>query len=227
MKKVLKIIGIGFICGIFLLFIQRFFSIPEDIFLKYYYVIGFSVIILTVLFNVLYNLSYCKKINKAIVLFKNGRPKEYIDQMERIKEKAKGRALRRLIDINLGAGYYDLKQYDKAIALLEPLSKEKLRGALQIVCLLNLCLSYFRAQENKKAMALYDQSKNKFDKFKSMGKYAENIILLEIFVALEKGEPTRAEELVITLEKQVTDERVKNELSNLIENSTYFSFKCL
>ncbi len=218
MKRVMKIMGIGFVCGIILLVIQKVFSIPEDTFLKGYYTVGIFVIVSVVLFNIFYNLSYNKKVQKAITLLKNGRPEEYIEQMEIIKQKAKGSTLRRMLDINLSAGYYDLKQYDKAIALLEPLYQVKLRGVMQIVWLLNLCLSYFHVQQNEKAMELYYQSKNKFDKFKSRGKYTENIMLLEIFVALEKREFSLADELIEALEKQATDEEIKEELLDIREN---------
>lgn len=218
MKRVMKIMGIGFVCGIILLVIQKVSSISEDTFLKGYYTVGIFVIVSAVLFNVFYNLSYNKKVQKAITLLKDGRPKEYIEQMEIIKQKAKGNTLRRVLDINLSAGYYDLKQYDKAIELLEPLYQVKLRGVMQIAWLLNLCLSYFHVQQNEKAMELYYQSKNKFDKFKSRGKYTENIMLLEIFVALEKREFSLANELVEVLEKQTTDKEIKEELSDIREN---------
>lgn len=218
MKKRMKIIGMGFVLGIFMVVIQKAFAIPEDVFLKKYYIVGISIIVLAVLFNIFYNLSYYKKVVKAITLLKNGRPQEFIERMETIKEKAKGSALRRILDINLGAGYYHLKQYEKTIALLEPLCEVKLKGEIQIVWLLNLCLSYFQIQQNKKAVELYYQSKSKFDKFKSMGKYTENIILLEIFVALEKSEFALAEELILTLEKSVTDESVKDEISDIRES---------
>lgn len=212
MKRIIKIVGIGFVLGILLLIIQKTLSIPDDIFRKGYWIMGIFVIVGAVLFNVLYNLSYSKKIQKAIGLLKEGKCKAYIEQIEKIKEKAKGKTLRSVLDVNLSAGYYDLKQYDKTIAILEPLAKVKLRDEIRIVWLLNLCLSYFYVQQNDKAMALYLQSKNTCEKFKRMGKYTENIMLLQIFVALEKNEVALASELVERLEKQVTDESIKEEL---------------
>ena len=220
MKRTMKIIGMGFVIGILMLIVQNAFSIPDDIFLKGYSIVGLFVIVGAVLFNLLYNVLYNKKIQKAIRLLKDGKPKAYIEQINIIKEKAKGKTLRRILEINLSAGYYDLKEYDKAIALLEPLAEVKLRDEIRIVWFLNLCLSYFYVQQNEKAMALYSQNKNKCDKFKRMGKYTENIMLLEIFVALEKNEIALASELIEGLEKQVTDESIKEELLEIKQKIT-------
>ena len=57
------------------------------------------------------------------------KPQEYIDGIENLLKTAKGKTLRNILELNLAAGYIEVKQFDIAIPMLEILSHERLRGS--------------------------------------------------------------------------------------------------
>lgn len=91
MKHILKVIGIGVVLGLVLLFFKQVLNLPEDVFMKYYWIFGVGVIVAAVLFNILYIRGYQKKMKAAALLLEQSKPQEYIKAVEALRQKAKGR----------------------------------------------------------------------------------------------------------------------------------------
>ncbi len=99
--------------------------------------------------------------------------------------------------MNLSAGYIDLKEFGKAIELLEGISDRRLVGtAVKTVCRLNLCTCYFQTGQGEKALALYRDSQSIFEAQRKGGLYGGNIAIVDILAAIQKQEYSQAEQLL-------------------------------
>ncbi len=192
MKHFIKVIAFGIVLGVVLAFLQNALRIEKNTFLLWYFIVGIAVIVGVALVNLLYNRHYWKEMLKAAALLGEGKTEEYVDAVDRLLQRAKGRRLKNLLKLNLSAGYCDLKQYDRAIQILEDLSQEKLSGVVKMVRRLNLCVCYFYSGQNDKAMELYQASEQEFAPFRKDANYGGSLAILEILAALEKGEKDRA-----------------------------------
>lgn len=217
MKRILKVIGVGVIIGIMLVIVQIAFNIPKDIFLHYYWICGVAVVLVAVIFNYFYNLRYQKKMKDTAMLLENGKTKEYIQVVEVLLKNAKGRYLKKVLTVNLSAGYCRLNEYEKAIELLESLLRVRLYGVLKMVHRLNLCVCYFYSHQGKKAIALYESSQKDFKPFKKSKLYGGNIAVLDVFAAIEKGELTRAQELLKSTREEWENPRLQDDYQYLEE----------
>ncbi len=196
MKRLLIIFALGLIIGILLLIVQQVFQIPKDVFMHYYWILGAVVVVGAVLFNLFYVRNYQKKMKAAAALLDSGKTDEYIKVVGALRRNAKGRYLKNLFIVNLSAGYCDLKEYGKAIELLESLSDERLYGILKLVHRLNLCGSYFYNHQPEKAMAMYMSSQKEYGPYRESKMYGGYIAVLDVFAAIEIGELSRAKELL-------------------------------
>lgn len=204
-KWMLRTIIIGVCLGSLFLLGKIIFQISDAEIWNYYLtfagvVLACSVIVLvgSIGFNLIYNFRYQKKMNAAIQLLHAGHTEEYIEKMESMLSLAKSRFAVNLLTINLSAGYINLKQYDKAAQLLEPLSKVKLLAPFKVVHRINLCLCYFYQKQTERAMALYEDSQTLFRSHQSRKLYGGNIAILDIHAAISKEDYTQAEELLHT-----------------------------
>jgi hypothetical protein len=153
MKHIRNVIAVGVCLGIVLLVIQHIFSIEEGRFLRGFWIAASAAVIIAVLINVLYNLSYQRRVKHFPALLEEGRAPQLIDEANAMLATAKGRALRNILTLNLAAGYMETGKYDTAIELLEGLSGEKFFGSVKLVHRLNLCIAYFHAKRPEQALA--------------------------------------------------------------------------
>ncbi|NBI66857.1 hypothetical protein D1646_08515 [Pseudoflavonifractor sp. 60] len=164
MKRLWKIIAIGVCIGLVSVVLQKALHIDRDVFLRWYWVTAAAVVLGAVLVNVVYNVFYQKKMQRLVPLLEAQKPREYIAGVEQLLKTAKGQNLRNILMMNLSAGYIDLKEFDKAIELLEGLSDRGLVGtAVKTVCRLNLCTCYFQTGQGEKALMLYRDSQSIFE----------------------------------------------------------------
>lgn len=217
MKHILKVVGIGVGLGLVLLFLKQALRIPEETFMKYYWIFGVAVIVAVVLFNFFYIRSYQKKMKAAALLLEQGETKEYIEAVEALRQKAKGRYLKNLFTLNLSAGYCDLKEYKKAIELLKSLEKARLYQNLKLVYHINLCVCYFYDGQTEKALALYESGQKLFRSPLATKLYGGNIAVLDVFALIEQGELNRAKELLTTARGAWSDARLQTDFAYLEE----------
>ena len=215
MKHILKVFGIGVALGVLLLFVKQVLNIPEEIFMKTYWIFGAAVVITAVLFNHFYHRSYLKKMKTAALLLDQGKPQEYIEAVEALRQNAKGRYLKNLFTLNLSAGYCDLKQYKKAIDLLKSLENARLYQNLKLVYTINLCVCYFYDGQTEKALALYESGQKLFRSPLATKLYGGNIAVLDVFALMEQGELDRAKELLTTARGAWSDSRLQADFAYL------------
>ena len=196
-KRKVKIIMFGFCLGLGLVAIQIMLQIDKDVFMTGYWTAALTVLTGVLLVNILYNVFYQRKMKKLIPLLEARKPQEYVAGVERLLETAKGQSLRKILTMNLAAGYIDLEQFDKAIELLEGISDKKLVGtALKMVYCLNLCTCYFHTGQGEKALKLYHDSQTVFESQRNGKLYGGNIAILDMLAAIQNKEYGQAERLL-------------------------------
>lgn len=197
MKRLLKVVAIGVCIGLFLGVLKGAFQIDDDVFYLWYWGIGVAVILGAVLVNVLYNISYQRRMKKLIPLLEGKRPREYVAGVERLLETAKGENLKKILKMNLAAGYIDLKEFDRAIELLEGISDKGLVGsAVKTVYRLNLCTCYFQSARGEKALELYNDSQKIFEPQRGGKLYGGNIAILDMLAAIQSKEYAQADQML-------------------------------
>ena len=180
MKRVKTVIIAGVCLGVVLLAIQIGLGIDSDAFMKNYWMMAPFLVICAVVVYVGYQVYYQKKIHKLAGLLEKGKAKEYIDGLMKLRESAKGKNLRNVIDLNLAAGYVESKQYGAAVMILESLPEETIRNEnLRVVYCINLCTSYFESGRKEKAEKIYEENRRIFEKFRSGKIYGECIAKLD------------------------------------------------
>lgn len=197
MKRILKIFIIGVCIGIVALLIQKFFHIDEDVFMRGYYIVAIVIIIGAVLFNILYNRYYFKKVRDLSEQLLEEKPQAYIEGIQTLLKTAKGRYLQNTLRLNLTAGYMEQKRFEEAIQILEGLSNKQRKGAVvNVVYCINLFICCFETNQYEKATALYQANAQLLQKFRGGKSYGANIAILDIQTAIIKKDYEEAEDLL-------------------------------
>lgn len=217
MKRILKVIGVGIITGIVCVYLLIKFDIPVDHWNRYIGIFGVVVISGAVIFRLLHNPRYKKKMNEAVKLLEEGKAKEYIEAVEAMAKKEKLSSWKNATILSLPAGYCSLKEYEKAVEILESLFKAHFFGKLKTIHLLSLCICYFHTNQGKKAMELYEKNQKRFKALRKSKLYGGNIAVLDAFVAIEKREFARANELLKYAIEEWKNPRLQESYRNLVE----------
>ena len=191
-RRVGRTLAIGVALGISLGFITSVLDIDKDVFMKYYIVAAILIVAGVFLYNYLYIRKHNQEMSQAINLLNEGKTEEYMVRVSELERKVKGKALKNLMRLNLTAGYCDLKEYEKALEILETLRKEKLKGDVELVWRLNTCLCYFYTGRTKEAMQLYNESKAFFSASKKKGLHVPNIAILDMLAMIHDGRKKEA-----------------------------------
>ena len=177
--------------------IQIILQIDKAVFMTGYWIAALVVLTGVLLVNILYNVSYQRRMKQIAPLLEAGKPQEYIEGVEQLLKTAKGQSLKTILTMNLSAGYIDLKEFDKAIELLEGISDKKLVGtAFKTVYRLNLCTCYFNTDQGEKALKLYNDSQKIFEAQRGGKLYGVNIAILDMLAAIQNRRYDQAEELL-------------------------------
>lgn len=189
MKRIGKVFLFGVCLGLVLVLIQNSFQIPEDVFMRGYWIGAIVVVLGALIINISYNLYYTAKMKKLLPLLFGGEPRGYIEGMEALIKTAKGKTLRSTLELNLAAGYMEEKDYGTAISLLEAVDPRQLRGdSARVVRAINLCESYFLAGQTEKAQTLYDSNRPLFAKFRTGKAYGGSIAIVDVLEEISRGE---------------------------------------
>lgn len=197
MKRIMKIFIIGVCIGIVALLIQKSFHIDEDVFMRGYYIAAIVIVIGAVLFNILYNRYYFKKVRVLSEQLLEVKPQAYIEGMQALLKTAKGRYLQNTLRLNLTAGYMEQKRFKEAVEILEELSEKQRKGAVvNVVYCINLFICYFETNQYEKATALYQANVQLLQKFRGGKSYGANIAILDTLMAIMKKDYQEAEDLL-------------------------------
>ena len=197
MKRIMKIFIIGVCIGIVALLIQKSFHIDEDVFMRGYYIAAIVIVIGAVLFNILYNRYYFKKVRVLSEQLLEEKPQAYIEGIQTLLKTAKGRYLQNTLRLNLTAGYMEQK--------LEGVSEKQRKGAVvNVVYCINLFICYFETNQYEKATALYQANTQLLQKFRGGKSYGANIAILDTLMTIMKKDYQEAEDL-LEKAKQIYD----------------------
>ena len=216
MKRVAKIIAVGIAIGLLLLLIRGLFQIEEGIFLRGYLVLAAVVLVGTVLFNVLYQISYQRRLQKLVPLLDQGDTEGYLTGVRALLETARGRALRSVLQLDLAAGYLEAKELGRAIQLLEGLPVSRSR-TVELCRRLDLCLAYFEAERPEDAMVVYRDSGALLAEGRGRAPYGGTIAVADILAALQEGDRPRAEEQIRAAQAAWPEPRVQRALTEIGE----------
>ena len=211
MRRMRFMLGIGLSLGLLLTLVRMVFGIDQDTFMNYYWIVGTIMVVIAALFYALRTSKSTTEMNKAVNLLNEGKAEEYIRIVEKLQVNAKTEGMRNLLRLNLTAGYCDLEDYETAINILEELRRKKLRGEMDLVWRLNLCYAYFCNGDNDVAMEIYEENEAKFEEAKAKGKHQVNLMILEMFVMMERGQYVEARKMLKDMKRDMDIPRLQRD----------------
>ena len=136
-----------------------------------------------ILFNLIYNVVYIKKINKLVSLFDEGKFDECIDKLNAMEKTTKSKHIKNMAKLNMACAFMKKKDYGEAKYIFESFksSLEKM-PEVEMARRLNLCFCCFYLKKYERAQELYTESKPFFDKYRETDDYYEYFILLDMFM---------------------------------------------
>ena len=180
MKRVKAVIIAGACLGVVLLAVQIGMGIDSDIFMRNYWMAAPFLVIGAVMIYVGYQMYYQRKMQRLAKLLGQGKAREYVDGLMKLRETSKGKNLRNVIDLNLAAGYVESKQYGAAVMILENLPETDLKHEnLKLVYGINLCMSYFESGKREKAKTVYEKYQGIFKRYRGDKLYGDCVAKLD------------------------------------------------
>lgn len=214
----MKIIALGLCLGFFLVILCKIFQIKTDVFLRWYWVAAPAAVLGAVLCNLLYVFIYQRRIRQAVRLLDEGKTLEYIARIERLLKTGRWQSLRNVLELDLAVGYLELKEYKRALPMLEALSGRKLAGsALRAAHRLDLCLAYFQSGQGERGAALYHESQALFDKFRDKPLYGAAVAAVDALMAIQDGQPDRAREILTRAQGRYPKPRDQKSFREILE----------
>lgn len=183
MKRFLSILVIGIVYASILLVCEIGLGLNGRQVFVIYIVSSVIFFVGAILFNLIYNVVYIKKIQKLLVLFDEGKFDECIDKLNAIEKTAKSKYIKNMAKLNMAYTFMKKKDYGEAKYILESFgsSLEKIPEVEKTIRL-NLCLCCFYLKKYERAKELYTDSKPFFDKYRETDDYYEYFILLDMFM---------------------------------------------
>lgn len=183
MKRFLSILVIGIVYASILLVCEIGLGLNGRQVFVIYIVSSLIFLVGAILFNLIYNVVYIKKIQKLLLLFDEGKFDECIDKLNVIEQTAKSKYIKNMAKLNIAFAFMKKKDYGEAKYIFECFgsSLEKM-PEVEMARRLNLCFCCFYLKKYEKAQELYTESKPFFDKYRETDDYYEYFILLDMFM---------------------------------------------
>ena len=179
MKRFLSILVIGIVYASILLVCEIGLGLNGRQVFVIYIVSSVIFFVGAILFNLIYNVVYIKKIQKLLVLFDEGKFDECIDKLNAIEKTTKSKHIKNMAKLNMAYTFMKKKDYGEAKYILESFEK---MPEVEMARRLNLCLCCFYLKKYERAKELYTDSKPFFDKYRETDDYYEYFILLDMFM---------------------------------------------
>ena len=183
MKRFLSILVMGIVYASILLVCEIGLGLNGRQIFVIYIVSSLIIFVGAILFNLIYNVVYIKKIQKLLLLFDDGKFDECIDKLNAIEKNTKSKHIKNMAKLNIAFAFMKKKDYGEAKYILESFgsSLEKI-PEVEMTIRLNLCLCCFYLKKYERAKELYTDSKPFFDKYRETDDYYEYFILLDMFM---------------------------------------------
>ena len=179
MKRFLSILVIGIVYASIILVCEIGLGLNGRQIFVIYIVSSLIFFVGAILFNLIYNVVYIKKIQKLLLLFDEGKFDECIDKLNAIEKTTKSKYIKNMAKLNMAFAFMKKKDYGEAKYIFECFgsSLEKM-PEVEMARRLNLCLCCFYLKKYERAKELYTDSKPFFDKYRETDDYYEYFILL-------------------------------------------------
>lgn len=217
MKKYFIFFACIMVFGLMLGMMKSALNTPDELFGTVYCIVSGTILVGCIVFNMCYHRHYRKKMLYAMKLLEERKTDEYLVFVNELLSKVKGRYLKTLFTVNLSAGYTDIKEYQKAIALLESVSKNRMDFTLKMVHRLNLCCNYYYNNQKEQAMSTYEESLKIFKPFHETPMYGGNLAVLDIFMELCKENYEVAEALLVLAKAKWENPRLQEDYLHIEE----------
>ena len=183
MKRFLSILVMGIVYASILLVCEIGLGLNGRQIFVIYIVSSLIIFVGAILFNLIYNVVYIKKIQKLLLLFDDGKFDECIDKLNAIEKNTKSKHIKNMAKLNIAFAFMKKKDYGEAKYIFECFgsSLEKM-PEVEMARRLNLCFCCFYLKKYEKAQELYTESKPFFDKYRETDDYYEYFILLDMFM---------------------------------------------
>lgn len=183
MKRFLSILVMGIVYASILLVCEIGLGLNGRQIFVIYIVSAVIIFVGAILFNLIYNVVYIKKINKLVSLFDEGKFDECIDKLNAMEKTTKSKHIKNMAKLNMACAFMKKKDYVEAKYIFESFgsSLEKM-PEVEMTRRLNLCLCYFHLKKYEKAQELYIDSKPFFDKYRDHDFYYDYFMVLDLFM---------------------------------------------
>lgn len=213
-KKHVKIIfGIGIPLGILLLVIQRIFHLSDDELWKTYTFIAIVAIGSALLFNLIWQLRFARKIKQSVSLLEDSQDiNGFIEQTQQLLARVKSSHYKQLLEINLAVGFMRQEQYAQAHGILRDIDTSKLKGINRAIYYLDLANVCFLLENNADGIALMQEHMQLFDTYKSTSVIASSVLINRLHAYLALGHIQEAKQLLPEAEIHCDTQALKKEL---------------
>ncbi len=215
MKRILRILIFGVIFGLAALALQLFFKVDDVTFWRYYIYFAIGVVFLAIVVNSIYFARYTGRLRSLASLLEQGKTRQFVAEIEPMVTTVKNRYLKNLLTVNLSAGYYDLKQYDRAVLLLKDIAGERLPANVKIVYDINMFVNLFFGGKTEEATDYYTAHKATFDRFADGESYGGNIAVIETCMALQNGDKETATDILQGAKRRFNNPRLAKSFAEL------------
>ena len=183
MKRFLSILVIGIVYASILLVCEIGLGLNGRQIFVIYIVSSVIIFVGAILFNLIYNVVYIKKIQKLLVLFDEGKFDECIDKLNAIEKTTKSRHVKNMAKLNIAFAFMWKKDYVEAKYILECFGRSlESMTEVEMARRLNLCLCYFHLKKYERAQELFTDSKPFFDKYRDHDFYYDYFMVLDLFM---------------------------------------------
>lgn len=216
MKSIKKSLLFGVALGVLMLVAIKTFNIDPQLVKKNYLWVAIAIIALVAGVNLGYNIVYMNKMKKLMPLFSQKRYKDFVIEVDKLLQKAKGKYLRTVLKINQSSAYINLDELKKAENLLKSIDINEYKSDdIKIIYWINLCTLKFNKKNFKEFRKCYEEGKDTFEKFKDNPYYRENIMRIEMNSKAVDKKFDEAQGILDTLKEEYKQEELQEEYKKL------------
>lgn len=183
MKRFLSILVMGIVYASIILACEIGLGLNGRQVFVIYIVSAVIIFVGAILFNLIYNVVYIKKIQKLLSLLDEGKFDECIDKLNAIEKTTKSKYIKNMAKLNMAFAFMKKKDYGEAKYIFESFksSLEKM-PEVEMARRLNLCFCCFYLKKYERAQELFTDSKPFFDKYRDHDFYYDYFMVLDLFM---------------------------------------------
>lgn len=202
-RRILRVVLLGFLLGLGILVLQHRFDIPSETIRYWYPRLGIAVVILSALGYSYYLRRFHKALYSLVEKYHTKDREAFLEENLKLLDRTKNKTHRALVKLNLSAAYAELGRFQEAKELLDGIPEGRLTGVNQYVRIVNLTYMNFRLGHKQEALDLIDAHRDQLLALEKRGlMLSQSIEVNFIYEAVAKGEIQHAKELIDAFQKK-------------------------